>query len=89
MRIEFHHWAANTEIMLIEKIGESEVVKDRFYTRVRQLGFGGIGNSNEMDAKRMFALLEDFLPPPNIAGAWAEHHPAMQRYRAKHPNVVE
>lgn len=85
MKLEFQHWPGNTEIMLVEQIGESEVVKDRFFTSATHFYENTEhGMYSGMVAADVFAALEHQLPAPNISGDWAEHHPAMQRYREKH-----
>lgn len=84
MRIEFIYWPGNTEVQLVEEIGEDVVndciVKDCFYTSAKHFAMV----FQEYTAKQFFELIKDVLPPPSIGGEWAEFHPAMQRYRNKH-----
>ncbi len=84
-RIEFRHWPGNTEILLIERIGADELVKDRFYTSETHFYENTDHGMREgLRAAEAFAMLEVNSPAPNLKGAWAEHHPEMQRWRERH-----
>lgn len=86
MRLEFIHWPGNTQIALIEDMGDWERVKDTFYTSATHFYENtDHGMYDGMNAAEAFAMLEASLPAPNVGGTWAEHHPAIQRYRERHP----
>jgi hypothetical protein len=91
MRLEFRYWPSNTEIQLLEDMGDSDdtvSLIDSFYTSATHFYENTAhGMYDGMRAAEAFANLEEHLPPPNVAGAWAEHHDAMRRYRQKHPAV--
>ena len=84
MRIEFIYWPGNTQVALLDDL---DSVKDSFYTSDTHFyedtsyGFSG---GRVMIAKQAFDDLGRQLPPPNVSGAWAEHHPEMQRWRERH-----
>ena len=93
MRLEFRYWPANTEIQLLEDMGDSDdtvSLIDSFYTSATHFYEDtsyGFRSGRVMIAEEAFENLERELPPPNVAGTWAEYHDAMRRYWAKHPAV--
>ena len=85
MRLEFIHWPGNTEIALVDDDGST---KDRFYTSETHFYEDtDHGMHDGMRAAEAFAMLSKTLPAPRIEGAWAEHHPEMQRWRERHKDA--
>ncbi len=74
MKIEFSTLGegTNIQVALLEMLGETEVVKDRFYTDAHHLNLGG---GYCVKAEDLFLRLEDILPPPIIGGEWGHLHP--------------
>jgi hypothetical protein len=87
MRIEFIYRPGNTEVQLVDT--EIGGVLDRFWTNSRRVRMEvSARNRDGLNAAEAFALLEVILLPPDVGGAWGEHHDAMRRYRAKHPAKI-
>ena len=82
MRIEFIYWPGNTQVALVDDL---DSVKDSFYTSSTHIYENTEhGMYDGMRAAEAFAMLSKTLPAPRIEGAWAEHHPEMQRWRERH-----
>lgn len=85
MRIEFRYWPANTEVVLIEDIGDWPRVKRSFYTSAKRMGVASAdtisGESGKFDAEFYFDFLEEMAPPPVLGGQFAHLHP----YWSEHP----
>ncbi len=87
MKIEFRYWPGNTEVSLIDCMNDSddiEVEVDKFYTADTHFHFFAGRTETPLIADAAFASLEAQAVAPNVAGAWAEHHRAMRRYRERH-----
>lgn len=88
MRLEFIHWPGNTEIALVEDLDGWIRVRDSFYTSDTHFYENtDHGMQEGMRAAEAFAWLGKTLPAPRITGAWAEHHPEMQRWRERHKDA--
>jgi hypothetical protein len=82
MRIEFHYWPGNTQVLLIDDIGDWPRVRRDFYTASRQIGFARlIGVDTGFDAETVYRILEEILEPPIIPGPFGDFNP----YWSEHP----
>lgn len=85
MRIEFHYWPGNTEVLLIDDDVHEGFVADKFFTSARTMGVAGSPNGwlAAFDAKWFFELLEEVAPPPIIGGEFGHLHPYWAERKAK------
>lgn len=84
MRVEFRYWPGNTEVCLIEDIGDWPRVKRSFYTATTQVAVAGspwTGKAAPFNAEFYYDLLYEMAPLPIIGGQFSEFNP----YWAEHP----
>ena len=78
MKIEFASIGdgTNVQVSLIEHLGAGDptdgTILDRYYTATHHVNLGG---GYPLQARDMFARLEDFLPKPVIGGSMSHLHP--------------
>lgn len=75
MKIEFSILGdgTNVQVALLETLGETEFIKDRFYTALHR--FPLCMPRTGCDYERTFYDLEDVMDPPKIGGALGHLHP--------------
>lgn len=98
VRIEFRYWPGNTEVVLIEDIGDWPRVKRSFYTSAKRMGVAETinGVSQAFDATFYFELLEEIAPLPILGGQfghlhpyWSDHPKQAVRMRMEHKGITE
>lgn len=77
MKIEFSLIGdgTNIQVALLEMLGETEVVRDRFYSSRHNFPFCMVPNSPECDYEETFYGLEEVMGPPKIGGELGHLHP--------------
>ena len=81
MKIEFGIIGdgTNIQVLLLEELGGSELLRDRFYSRDHQLQICARPSKPEyMSCERFFAYLEETLSAPIIGGKYGAQHPYWQ-----------
>lgn len=77
MKIEFASIGdgTNVQVSLMEILGDSEVIRDRFYTAQRKFPFCMVKTMNAEEYVQTFYDLEEVMRKPVIGGRWAHLHP--------------
>jgi len=66
----------NIQVSLVEMLGETERVKDRFYTQQHQFQICARPSKPEyMSCEKFFAYMEETAAPPVIGGEYGHLHP--------------
>jgi hypothetical protein len=77
MKLEFSLLGdgTNVQVALLEMLGETETVKDRFYTATHKFPLCLIPNSPQCEYEETFYDLEGVMEPPKIGGSLGHLHP--------------
>jgi hypothetical protein len=77
MKIEFASIGdgTNIQVSLIEMLGDSEVIKDRFYTAQHSFPLCMVKTMNAEEYVQTFYDLEEVMSKPIIGGCWSHLHP--------------